>query len=249
VFGRRYHSEARIRDTVLRERLVIAFKALPSAEAQAMEARILEWLEAHKAAAAAVAAPEQRPDVGPEPDAGTPFPVEGGALRHISNPRSGVQVDFPAAWKVEVRAKKKPRGKTFFDRETWIPPEDASDWNVARGTGRMHTSVEVEVFETEPTVTFENMTQGRLARLAGDLVDSSPNLELNGLRGYSVTRRTDIRVDPLPGQATLAATVVLWKHTVLHDGKRQVHIVSTSPEDSPDLERLVENVVRSVRLS
>ena len=48
--------------------------------------------------------------------------------------------------------------------------------------------------------------------------------------------------------AGFAAVVAPVRHTVLHDGRRQVCIVSTWPEGSPELERAVHAVVESLEL-
>lgn len=258
VFGQhaRAAGETRgTRDPVLRERNVVAFKAL--ADAEAMVARIEAWLDEHKAGAeraVAAAAEELTAASGTSvrtiARTDTRSTAGESVLRHIVHARLGLRVDFPRSWEVQVRTKSKPRGRFFLDREKWHRPEDAGDWNVVRGNGRMHVSVEVEVFETRPTVTVDSLAGGRLAEaVAGGVVDSAPDVRINGLQGFNVTRRNEIRSDPVTRQATLAATIVRERHTVLYDGRRQIYVVSSWPEDSPELEQAVDSVVRSVRIA
>lgn len=45
-----------------------------------------------------------------------------------------------------------------------------------------------------------------------------------------------------------AAMVAPERWPALHDGRRQVYLLSSWPENSPQLERAVEGVVKSIRL-
>jgi hypothetical protein len=159
-------------------------------------------------------------------------------------------MDAPEAWQVQVRQKKKPQGKMFIDRETWQEIGSGDAWNVVKITGPSHCRIEVEVFKTSPTVTFDKLANSKLAdSVSGKVVDSRPDLEINSLRGFSVTRRNDLQVDPETGRAGIAAVVAPERHTVLHDGQRQIYIISTWPEDSEDLQRAVDAVVESVKIT
>jgi len=250
VFGRHYYADSgmqRTRDPVVRERRVVAFKALPDPDA--MRQRVEDWLEERRREAVAahgVAAAE----AGSRSDAGrAETPASDPAVQRTQGGGTGLVVALPVVWKVEVRRKAHPRGRTFVDIEAWRRPEDADDWNVVRGEGPFHSSVEVEVFETPPTVDFKKTLGGRMAAaVGGKVVASEERLEIGGIPGFSVTRRREIQVDAKTGQAVIGASALLERHTVLHDGHVQIYVVSTWPEEPPELEHLVDAVVRSVRV-
>jgi hypothetical protein len=136
----------------------------------------------------------------------------------------------------------------FFDSERWQEPEEAGPWNVVLGEGPMRCSVEVEVFETSPTVSYEVLSRGRVATaVSGTVIDADAAVEINSLNGFCVTRRKEIQVTE-SAVATLAEVVALQRETVLHDGRRQVWIRSTWPEESEVLGQVVDRIVRSTRL-
>jgi hypothetical protein len=254
VFGRRgttHPGPGRMRDPVQREREIVAFKALGDAES--VKSRIETWLAEHIRAAEA--------ETGAAESVRTPPPVPAGAAvqpesepgpdsigRQVTLATPGLRVAFPASWRVRVRAKTKPQGRIFLDREDWRDPDEPGEWNVVRAEGPLRCSVEIEVFETRPTVTFESLSNSRIAdAAAGPVAAEERNLQIGGLTGFAVTRRNDLNVDSR-GTATVAAVVVLERMTVLHDGRRQVCARSTWPEDSNDLARAVDESIRSIRL-
>lgn len=249
IFGRRtaMHTGGRRLDRVQRERERVGFKAL--ADPDAVQARIEEWLAGHQRHAESESAAfihdlRKAPD-GDDADRHAVRPD--GAVRPIFHPALGLRVEFPSSWRVRVRAKKKPHGRVFLDRERWQEPADPGDWNLVLGEGPLRCAVEVEVFETEPTVTFEDLSTSRLAAMGGSVTDAQPAVEINALSGFSVTRRRDVQVSEV-GVATLAATVIRERLIVLQDSRRQVCVRATWPEDSEDLAHAVDAVVRSIRL-
>ena len=229
-------------DPVFRERRRVGFKSLP--DAQEVLQRIVDWVEGyHREAANEVADFVQAP--ASRQDSGQPQ----GAQR-IENPTLGLKIDAPEEWLVQVRQKKKPQGKMFLDKEVWQEPSEGNAWNFLKVEGPSHCKIEVEVFETAPTVSFDKLANSKLAdSIAGKVIDSQPDYEINGIRGYSVTRRNDIQVDSRDGRAGIAAVVAPECHTVLHDGKRQIYIISTWPEKSEDLQRAVDAVVESIQIN
>jgi hypothetical protein len=254
VFGRHYDagydagSEVRWgRDLVVRERDVVAFKALRDPET--MRQRVEGWLEErrHEAVAAHGAA---APEAGSRSDAGrAETPASDVAVQRVQGGGTEVVVALPVGWKVQVRRKAHPRGRTSVDVEAWHRPRDGGDWNVVRGEGPFHCSVEVEVFETPPTVDFKKTLGGRLAAMVGGkVVASEDRLEIGGLPGFSVTRRREVQIDSETGQAVVRSSAHLERHTVLHDGRVQIYVVSTWPEEPPELGHIVHAAVRSVRV-
>lgn len=231
----------RSRDPVFLERAEVGFKALSNAR----EVRQLleRWIDDHHRQAADQVAGfvDATPAVvGAEAPAGR---------RRIVNRALGLALNAPEAWKIQVRQKKKPQGQSAWDVERWQEPGTAVDWNVIRIEGPSHCRIEAEVFETEPTVSFHQLAHSRLAdSISGKVIDSSEDYEVNGVRGFFVTRRNELAVDPATGKAGIAAVVAPERHTVLHDGRRQACIVTTWPEDSVDLQRVVHAVVESIEL-
>ena len=107
-----------------------------------------------------------------------------------------------------MRHKKKPQGKFFFDNQDWRSLRDGDHWNLIKIEGPARCLIEVEAFETEPTVTFDKLAHSRVAdATAGKVVESDPDYELNGLRGFFVTRRNELQVDLDVNRANVAAVV------------------------------------------
>lgn len=239
IFGRRSSTTEGRRSVVNRERDEVGFKALSNA--REVEAMIGKWLEdslskAEKEMSVEIETPSTQAD-------------SSSGRRRIENRKAGLALEVPAAWTTRVRNKKKPVGSFFFDREDWQSPEAAGNWNAVCIEGPAKCKVELEIFETAPTLTFESLNASKMAdALAGEVVDSDPDIEINGIRGFSVTRRRELAVDPETNAAGLAAIVAPERRTVLHDGRRQIYILSSWPEDSPQLERAVDAVVKSIEL-
>lgn len=239
VFGRRSSTTEGRRSVVNREREEVGFKALSNA--REVEAMIEKWLEgslrkAEEEVAVDIATPSSESEVSSN-------------LRRLENRKAGLALEVPAAWSTRVRHKKKPVGSFFFDREDWQSPEAAQDWNTVLVEGPAKCKIELEIFETAPTLTFESLNASKMAdAFAGEVVDSDPDIAINGIRGFSVTRRRELAVDPETNTAGLAAIVAPERRTVLHDGRRQVYVLSSWPEESPELECAVDAVVKSIRL-
>ena len=230
------------KDHVLRERRRAGFKSLPNG--QEMKQRIEDWIQSHHQQAArqvadfVEAAPARHQEELPK----------GGS--RITNPALGLTLDAPEEWQVHVRAKKKPQGKIFIDKENWQELGDTESWNLVRIEGPSRCRVEVEVFETPPTVSFEKLAQNKLAdSIAGPVVGSQSDSEINGLRGFSITRRSDLQENKQYMEVGIAAMIAPERHTVLHDGRRQVYVISSWPEDSEDLKRAVDAVVESIEIT
>jgi hypothetical protein len=84
--------------------------------------------------------------------------------------------------------------------------------------------------------------------IAGEVVESEPDIEINGVRGYFVTRRRELMLDSVTNKAGYAAIDAPERRTVLHDGRRQVYVLSSWPERSSQLRCAVDAVVNSIEL-
>ena len=238
IFGQRAILQQQ-RSAVTREHARIGFKAL--SDAAEVKTLIEKWLEDNLQKA--------ERDVADHLEAPPPEIDTSSGRRRIANHEVGLALEVPVSWRTRVRKKKKPVGSFFFDREDWQSPDDAREWNALLAEGPAKCKIELEVFETAPTVTYESLMSSRMAdAVAGKVVASDPDIEINGIRGFSVTRRTDLAIDSETHAAGVAAIVAPQRLTVLHDGRRQIYILSSWPEDSPQLERAVDAVVKSVRL-
>lgn len=227
------------RDVVTRERREVAFKGLRNA--RDVKEWVDNWLAEYlRKAEAEVAEFLDRRPAGQDSSRGG---------RRIENRQIGLRLDVPETWSVKVRYKKSPVGSFGLDLANWQPPDTAGDWNALLLDGPARCKVELEVFETEPTLSFEDLSEGRLAdSVAGEVVESERNIEINGVRGCFVTRRRELMLDSVTNKAGYAAFDAPERRTVLHDGRRQVYILSSWPERSSQLERAVDEVVKSIRL-
>ena len=229
-------------DPVQRERRTVGFKALSKPEE--MRAYLESWIAGELQESAEEVADFVASQRDPDP-VGFSSPTGTASVRHRP---TGLVLEYPEAWSAQVRKKKKPFGKTFMDSEKWKGLGDGDDWNLIRVEGPAGCVVDVEVFETPPTAEYDSMVNSRLASLAGELIDSNPGYEQNGLRGFTVTRRSAIQANQSTGAAGVASVVTPFRYTVLHDGRRQLCIMSKWPEASPDLADAVALVVQSARL-
>jgi hypothetical protein len=237
VFGEQRRDATR--DVVVRERAEVAFKGLRNAR-DVME-RIDNWLADHlRKAEAEVAEFLNRRPAGQDSSRGG---------RRIENRKIGLKLDTPEAWSVKVRYKKRPEGSIGIDLANWQPPDMAGDWNALLLEGPVKCKVEIEVFETEPTLSFEALSESRVAdSLAGEVVESERDIAINGVHGFFVTRSRELALDIVTNKAGDAAIVAPERRTVLHDGRRQVHVLSSWPERSSQLRRAVDAVVNSIEL-
>jgi len=245
VFGTRRvgsGSDGRTRDPIRLESRTIGFKAIPDAEE--MRVRLVEWIAGEIAESAEsvtdfIESQAEGESIGFAARAGTK------TIRHAD---SGLTIEYPEEWSVKVRKKKKPFGKTFLDSEKWKEPHDSYDWTLVRVEGPLGCAVDAEVFETPPTAEYDSMVNSRLASLAGEMIDADPMYEQNGLRGFTVARRSPVQANATTGTAGAASVVTPFRYTVLHDGRYQITLISKWPEDSPELSAAVDLVVRSARL-
>ncbi len=219
----------------------ISFKALPNAEA--VKSRIEDWFKAHVNRAEEEVQDfvrDSSPARGSESPAGS---------RLVVNDRYGLEMNVPEKWKLQVRFRTKPFGTTFLDKENWQPLEALNDWNVVHVQGPLHAAVEVHLDETpEPITTYEQTTGSRLAKLLGvGILASEPGLEWGRFQGYSVTRRKSVAGRGVSGRADHDRPA-FGKSTMLHDGRLQLGIVVTWPEESETLQRAVEKIVSTLQV-
>lgn len=246
IFGRRRiktGGDSQTRDAVQLERRTIGFKAIPNAEE--MRVRLVEWIAGEIAESAESVTDFIESQADSEP-IGFAAQLGTNTVRHAD---SGLTIEYPEEWSVRVRKKKKPFGKTFLDSEKWKDLRESYDWTLVRIEGPLGCTVDAEVFETPPTAEYDSMVNSRLASLAGELIDSDPMYEQNGLRGFTVARRSPVQANATTGTAGVPSVVTPLRYTVLHDGRYQITLISKWPEQSPELSAAVDLVVRSARLA
>jgi len=246
IFARQRTSSgttSRNQDPVSRVRQSVGFKALPNPEE--VRDRLIEWIagELQEAADEVSDFLEAQYDESPSSFA-TPSGVA--TLRH---PETGMTIDYPDTWSVQVRKKKKPFGKTFLDSEKWKSLRDSTDWNMVRIEGPSGCVVDAEIFETPILATYDSLANSTLASLMGELVDSDPVYEQHGMSGFTVTRRSPLQSNTSTGTVGAASVVTPFRYTVLHDDRYQMVLLSKWPEASPELTGAVDLVVRSARMA
>jgi len=173
------------------------------------------------------------------------------AITPIENTRLGLKLIAPNDWRIRVREKAKPFGETFADKEEWRSPTESDDWNLVSMQNTLGAALQFEVFETEPKVTFEQMT-GKLASMmsGGKPLETDENVAFGNLKGFSVTRRQDVVTDPDSGMSCdVAHLPLITRKYVLHDGRRQVYIETTCPEVCEETARAIETVIRSITIA
>jgi hypothetical protein len=226
-----------------RDRQRIGFKALPDPER--LKEVVERWREAHRTGAERQAASFLEPvEWAAAVEEGAPS-----RRRRVENPRYGLTVTFPEAWEVEVRKRGAPYGKFAFELEKWLPLEDSTDWNVIRGKGPYHTSVEIHLdVVPEPVVSLEEMMDSWIYKaFAGELLDTDDAVRWGRFRGFSATRR---HVEHAADQGSEdIERPAFMRSTFLHDGRLQVGITVTWPEGSDPLEAVVDKVVREMTLT
>jgi hypothetical protein len=227
-----------------RDRQGIGFKALPDPER--LKEVVERWRDAHRTGAERQVASFLDEVVGwsAQPEEGTESPD-----RRVENPRYGLAVTFPEAWEIEVRQRGAPYGKFAFELEKWQPLEDSTDWNVIRGRGPYHTSVEIHLdVVPEPVVTLEEMMDSWIYKaFAGELLDTHDSVRWGRFKGFSATRR-HVEHGPDQGSEDIERPAFM-RSTFLHDGRLQVGITVTWPEGSGPLEAAVDKIVREMTLT
>ncbi len=234
-------------DPVQLEAARIGFKAQPNGEE--LLQRIESWRQGHLDATAREARDfvESRQE-----NQGKPRPTGG---RRIKSPALGFSIEAPEAWQVEVRRKKLIFGKTGVDwtENKWSSPDDSPDWNVVRLKNDVDSLVELQVHETPPINTLEQMANPKLPKAilkSMQLADQEPEFAVNGLRGFYLTRLLQGK-----GESGMAlgetSDLAQWyqRQHVLHDGQRQYYVLSMWPKESPEQGEICEAIVSTLQAS
>jgi hypothetical protein len=226
-------------DPVRRERLEVGLKALANGE-EVLE-RIRAWRRGHEENAAEQA----RSFVESAGSSGGTATAAGRTVRH---PALGFRLGIPDGWSVQVRRRRLAFGQTGIEkRQPWSRLEEATDWNVLRVANALDATVEVQVHEIEPQTTHDDVVGSRAARLlAIEPVASERHVEINGIPGFSVTRRLGPETGG-PLGANRSSVAWLQREWVLHDGRRQLYVTATWPESSPGQGTVCEAVVSTLR--
>lgn len=225
-----------------REKGLVGFKAQSNAR-QLMQ-KIEDWNQSyftqqagkvadfsHRASSSAQAMPEDNSQA-----------IENGAL--------GLKLRSPSEWSVQVRYKKKPFGTTFIDREKWQDPEASQRWNLVKIEGPGSNAVEVEVFATQGTASYESLAHSGLAGgLAGKIIDANPDFEWSGLSGFTVCREISIPRGSRTGVESIGGDRISKRVIVLQEQNRQVVITAHWVDEQAELKRVVHAIVESIELS
>lgn len=209
-----------------------AFKALPDAES--VMRRLEDWIQTHRARAEKSLQNflERR-----SPDEET--------CRRIENPRLGLTMLLPAVMRIRVRKRSLPTGKSGMDLMNWTELGASADWNTleARLPPPSDLSIEITVEETPAVRRVKKLTggiQGLIFRLlGGKILEVDEDVIRDEFSGFSVTRRLLQRGEGTPQ---------LRRDLVLHDGRRQLSIVTEWEESSRLQESVLAAIVDSLKL-
>ncbi|MDX1494895.1 MAG: hypothetical protein R3253_12580, partial [Longimicrobiales bacterium] len=251
-----------------REHRSVGFKALPDADE--ILHLIEQWRDAHLTASERQVEDFLSEHASPSlsrQEGGDSMGVEAGASRHggeaTGAPQAGatpaldddeqritggqydLEVTAPAEWEVEVRKRGQPFGKVALDVVRWTHPSVLEGWNAVKVDGPFATEVEVHVDAVAtPTMEYQRIVNSTLGgMMAGQVVESQPDLQRGRFRGWSVTRRHESMADasrPELDQPGFTRT------TLLHDGVIQLVFQSRWPAGTESLARVVDMIEEKV---
>jgi hypothetical protein len=155
----------------------------------------------------------------------------------FTNTGQGFRISCPASWNAEFRRRKLVFGKWGIESSPdWKPdPQAVPDWNVVRVSNDAGSSVELQVAETRQLLTLDKMLNGAIARMTGlaEAIDQDANVNINGLPGFSLTRRIRGTTDLVAEGDIVSDTEFHHRQYVLHDSRRQYYIHAIWPADAP----------------
>jgi hypothetical protein len=232
---------------IMIERSDVAFKGLPDAEV--VLGTVREWLHDRRRAAEEEVAgfSAARPAAS---RASAPADAAQGAAQRIASPHGSLQLTVPVTWRAVVRFARVPwgTGAVSIADGRWATPDSTEPWNVILVEGPRGCSVLAQVHDTPPTRTLEGMRGGRLSRwLQGAPVEVDESVVHGRFRGFRVTRRVN-QWNRNPDTGRLEQSL-LRRETVLHDGRYQVLLTASWPEDSEPLRRSVDAIEDSLRVA
>jgi hypothetical protein len=217
------------------EQAAKAFKALPNAEA--VDLRIRDWLEEHERQGAKALGDF------------TAAVESGGALeqpftaRHVSNAKLGVELAIPEDWEARVRTRPGPSRPWAVDAIEWEELGTGDDWNVLEAEGELDAAFSLELVPAPGIVlTAKYLRGGLLFRLLGGrALEVKEGERIGSFEGFRVTRRLPTKTQRGPRR--------MQRYRVLHDGTRQLVLITQWREGEQTPERALEAIVAGVQVS
>jgi len=221
-----------------RERSRIGFKAL--ADGPAVYERIEQWRGKHQASARDLAR-----------EAVTI--IESGEAERVTHPRLGSSIAVPPGWKMAVRKKTFPFGKTRMDMnaDKWYEPDRDDQWNVFRITDPGNAEVMVEIARTEPVATFEDMADPKVPGFIEkvmNVVETEKHVTIGGIDGFRVDQELSGMGDTEMAIGQSSDKVqTRFRQVVLHDGTYQYYLTATWPKGEEDQAAACQAILDSFR--
>lgn len=161
---------------------------------------------------------------------------EDSSERHqIRNSTHRFSIEVPDTWDLMVRHRRLVFGKWGIEKEAqWGTEKSISDWNVLRVEADVGSYVELQVHETKPINTLDDMLNSKAAQQVGltKVIDQNADFELSGMRGFYLTRERRGRSNAISTGQTQDVSTWHMRQYILHDGQRQYYFETVWPADS-----------------
>ncbi|MDF0603466.1 hypothetical protein P1J78_22300 [Psychromarinibacter sp. C21-152] len=186
-------------------------------------------------------------------DAPAEAPPEG--IRRLRHPATGLTLDIPADWEATVSQDRIGPLRLFgvtllkrFDRPGEERPyEDGARWNRLTVRGAPDAGLTLIVLDEPLTKTLREVRDDPWARrLNLTFLKETPELEIGGLRGFSLVRQMPAGAR-LVGFGKVSAPVATRQAWLGH-GAMHLEIVGMARLDQPDVQRAVDAMIDSIRL-
>lgn len=165
-----------------------------------------------------------------------------------ASPLYGFSIDFPASWDITSRYRKLAFGKWGIEREAvWSTPDNKPKWNVIRGQNETNTHVELQVQKIAPFNNPKSLMSSTASLLgAGEVIDSNPDISINGIPGFYVTRHCGSAGSILPSQIKDMLSYWYMRQYILHDGQYQYYIEAMWPAEDDGQREVCETVIATL---
>lgn len=180
--------------------------------------------------------------------------IPAGATR-IWHPRTGLTIDTPKDWSASVSLDRSGPLRIFG--VTLLPrlhragprrsPEDSNDWNNLVAVGAEDAGLQLAIHDGPLDRSLEGTLDDPWSKQWGtEVVESTPEIEIGGMKGFSITRRM-----PEGGTTSTFGKVseaVTTRQVWLGSADMHVEAVGMARVAHPDVRQALDAMIESVRL-